>query len=661
MRASTCRSRILVCLSLLLFAASAMAAGEIRGRLYDQRGGWKELFVWSAPVGASRLTGNFTDMGGYFNIGGLHPGTYTVGFSRRFGLGPVISPGVTVEDGRTAYVLMLQSWPHDVRGGKQKLEGHKIYAQGFASRGECVRRAWLDVDVPRGTELVYAVRESRPDGRQIGPDSADGQWLPGQVRLVRDKTYVLVVRRKDDQPLAVLAARADEAENTGAALADGKVIEGAVICGRVITDRTGIIVNNFAAEGEFYGPCKSAFCQTFVARGTGLAMVDFIPAVGGGRRRGTRYTVRILESGPGGKQVGPTKLSSGSDMIPSAALGFELRAVLYNRGEAPLIPGRKYCVDIVGDPTSFRITTHPGSLMGGEFLMDGQPVSGRCLDATVIEYEPDDSPPPAARNLRADLAGTAVQLSFDVPADMDVNSAVIAHSVGAKTEELAKLYSCPGRMALYVDRSAKPNQTYAYHVELVDAAGNKSEAVSTQVEVKPLTPESNLLINGDFVASASASGGLCPGWDTAKLAHSAYWSIQSPKKENDTYAISAWQQWSTYDVVAYQKVPVVKSKTYLLSVMTNREDPFDNGDVNETTLVGIDPLGGSDAAAKSVIWSSAEYATRQWLPQEVRATAKADTITVYLRARSLQTGFRMEGLFSKASLKVVAGSAGDVK
>lgn len=649
---------ITIVLWFMLFSTPTVRGEEIRGRLYDPTGGWKELFVWTGRVGESRLTGNFTDMGGYFSIGVSEPGTYTVGFSRRFGLGPVISPGVAVEHGNTAYVLLLQSWPLDVRGGKQRLEGHKTYAQSFVSRGECVRRARLDVDEPAGTELIYAVRESRPDGRQIGPDSADGQWPPGQVRLARDKTCFLTVRRKDGQALAVLTTKADK---THMAFADGQEITDAIICGRVVTDRTGIIVDNSKAEGEFFGPCKSGFCQTFVARGTGLAMIDFIPAVGGGRRQTTRYTVRILEDGPGGRQVGPTKLSSGSDMIPSAALGFELRAVLYDRGELPLVPGRKYCIDIVGEPKSFRITTHPGNLMDGEFLMDGRTVSDRCLDATIIEYEPDDCPPPSARNLRADLAGTAVQLSFDVPADMDVNSAAITRSAGTRTKQLAKLYSCPGRMALYVDRSAEPNQTYVYQVELVDAAGNKSEAVSTRVEVKPLTPESNLLINGDFVASTSASGGLCPGWDTAGLAQNARWSIQSPGKKGDSYAISAWQQWSTYDVVTYQRVPVVKGTTYLLSAMTNRKEPFNDGNVNETTLVGIDPLGGSDASTDSVVWSSAEYAPDKWTLQKVRARAEADTITVYLRARSLQPGFGMEGLFSKASLKVATDSPGDAK
>lgn len=658
MRVSISWSPIAIGLWALLFSMPTASGEAIRGRLYDPSGGWKELFVWTGRVGESRLTGNFTDMAGYFSIGISEPGTYTVGFSRRFGLGPVILPGVAVENGKTAYVLLVQQWPLDVRGDKQRLEGHKIYAQSFISRGECVRRAWLNVEVPAGTELIYTVRENRPDGPQIGPDSANGQWAPGQVRLARDKTYFLTVRRKDGQALAVLTTKADKAHR---AFADGQEIADAIICGRVVTDRTGIIVDNFTTEGEFFGPCKSGFCQTFVARGTGLAMIDFIPAVGDGRRQTTRYTVRILEGGPGGRQVGPTKLSSGSDMIPSAALGFELRAVLYDRGELPLVPGRKYCIDIVGQPNSFRITTHPGNLMEGEFLTDGQIVSDRCLDATIIEYEPDDCPPPPARSLRADLAGTAVQLSFDVPADMDINSAAIARSVGTKTEQLAKFYSCPGRMALYVDRSAEPNQTYVYQVELVDAAGNKSEAVSTPVKVKPLTPESNLLINGDFVASTSASGGLCPGWDTASLAQNARWSVYSPKKEDDFYSISAWQQWSTYDVVAYQRVPVVKGTTYLLSVMTNRKEPFNDGNVNETTLVGIDPLGGSDASTDSVVWSSAEYATGKWTLQKVRARAEADTITVYLRARSLHTGFGMEGLFSKASLKIVINSSGDVR
>ncbi|MGQ9649059.1 MAG: hypothetical protein ACUVXJ_03030 [Phycisphaerae bacterium] len=52
--------------------------------------------------------------------------------------------------------------------------------------------------------------------------------------------------------------------------------------------------------------------------------------------------------------------------------------------------------------------------------------------------------------------------------------------------------------------------------------------------------------------------------------------------------------------------------------MIKRKEPFSDGNVNETTLVGIDPLGGSDASTDSVVWSSAEYAAGKWTLQKAR-------------------------------------------
>jgi hypothetical protein len=646
---------IALAVPILAIPVPAVAGGDVHGRLYDPGGGWKELFPWCVRTGEGKMVGNFTDMGGYFPLPGLQPGTYVFGFSRRFGLGPVIAPAVTVSEGKATYVVLLKCEPYDVHGGKDKSQAARLFAQGFVSRGECVRRAWFDLAVPQGTELIYAVREGTPDGRQIGPESPDGRWEPGQVRLLRGKTYFLAIHRKDGQPFSVLLARSDHAET---AFADGRPIVGALIGGKINADRTGIIVDSFPKEGDLWGPCTSCFAQTFVARSTSLAMVDFIPAVGGGRREGTAYAIRVLESGPEGRQVGPTRISRGSDMIPSGYGGFQLRCALWNRDEVPLVPGRKYCIGIKyhveagQEPQSFRISTHEGDFMGGEFYKDNQVVQGKCLDTVMIEYEPDNSPPPPAVNLRADLAGTAVQLSFDVPEDMDVNAAAVSRSSNGQSEELARSYACPGRMEVYVDRDARPNRSYEYSVVLLDGAGNRSPAAKVSVQVKPLTAESNLLINGDFVASSSASGGLCPGWDTASLAHGASWSVSAPKNEGDAYHISAWQKYSTYDVVAFQKVPVAKGTTCTLTVMTDRKDPFNNGNVNEVTLVGIDPMGGSNPAADSVVWSASEYQSNTWLKQAARATAQSDNITVYLRARSLYSGFGMEGVFSKACLRI---------
>jgi hypothetical protein len=107
----------------------------------------------------------------------------------------------------------------------------------------------------------------------------------------------------------------------------------------------------------------------------------------------------------------------------------------------------------------------------------------------------------------------------------------------------------------------------------------------------------------------------------------------------------------------YQRVPATRGVEYRLTVNSNRSDPFNNGQVNEVTLIGIDPLGGADAGADSVAWSAPEYVSKTWTPQSVRATAQSDNVTVFLRARANYGGLGMEGKFAKASLRLVSTTA----
>jgi len=596
------------------------------------------------------MHGNFTDMGGYFTLEGLEPGIYTFGFSRRFGLGPVIAPSIEVRDGKTTPVVLMDFRPYEVRNADRRSGEYREFAQGFVSVGECVREARLDVKVPEGTGLVWAIREGAPGGGLVGPESADGTWGPGEVRLEQGRRYYLTVRRADGEPFSVALGPGVKG---APAYGDGGPIPDAAIGGRLSTDRTGILVTSFPPEGELFGPCERKFGQTFVARGTGLAMVDFIPAIGGGRRSQTTYTVRVREGGPGGSQVGPAKTTRGSDFMPGSFHGYELRCVLWDRGEVKLVPSRTYFVEIESGQEGFQVSTHEGTLLGGKFYRDGREVEGRCLDSVVIEYEPDGSPPPPVDAVYADLAGTAVQVSFDVPEDMDVNRAIVSRSNGRESQTLADFGVCPGRMEVFVDRSAAPGAPSTYSVALVDAAGNVSPPRKVEVFVEPITAESNLLVNGDFVSRTQASGGLCPGWDTASLDGGVSWSVSRPREGEDFYAIHAWQKYSRYDVAAFQAVPVEQGREYVLMVRTNRKDPFQNGGVNEVTLVGIDPTGGTDAGADSVAWSAPEYVSGVWTEQTVRSAAKSDRVTVFLRARALFGGLGMEGIFAGARLRMI--------
>jgi hypothetical protein len=618
--------------------------------MYDPSKNWGEMFIWAGKAGDSRMQGAFTEnITGRFEMQ-LESGTYTFGFSRKFGLGPIILPKVVVADGKTTPVALFYSDPYCVHG-TEKIDGYREYAQGFVGRGEYVRFVKVDVvDLPKDARLVFSFREGSPTGKQIGRESIDGYFKFGEVRLEKGKTYFLCVRRNDNQPFSVMKAPPIEG---CPAYGDGRLLASSAIAGKIVADRIGITVSAFPEHGLLNGrACKSTMGQSFVARGTSLAMIDFIPAIGDGRRTQTVYTVRIRENGPGGKQIGPVKQSVGSDLMAGFHLGFQLRTILYSPGEVPLVPGNKYYIEISGESGGFQVSVNDSNMLEGEFFIDGELVPGKAIDMVIVEYTPDDCPPPSAINVTAEVVGTAVQIGFDVPENMDVNSAIISRTCGNKTEELASFYVCPGQTVVYTDRTVKLGNRYKYSVAIVDCAGNKSDVVTSEVVVGPLTKNGNLLINSNFIARGSVEG-VCPGWNTANISMGAVWSVV--KDKDGQCRLQAWNRGHPYDVVAYQQVPVVRGKTYVLKVLTNRWDPFNNGRVNNISLLGIDPLGRDNPLADSVIWSAPEYVNDKWVEQSVKATAQSDAITVYLRARAIYGPWDpgMTIAFSRAILKIV--------
>jgi len=109
--------------------------------------------------------------------------------------------------------------------------------------------------------------------------------------------------------------------------------------------------------------------------------------------------------------------------------------------------------------------------------------------------------------------------------------------------------------------------------------------------------------------------------------HSGNWA----QKQFNTYA--------THNAGILQQVKVTNGSRLTFSVWVqawSSQNP-DPGTVvdpgNYRVYIGLDPTGGTDWSSPNVVWSEPRMEYNTWMRLEVKATAKADTITVFLRGQ----------------------------
>lgn len=166
----------------------------------------------------------------------------------------------------------------------------------------------------------------------------------------------------------------------------------------------------------------------------------------------------------------------------------------------------------------------------------------------------------------------------------------------------------------------------------------------------------NLLQNGGFEGNYVAIGGdpslqVAPSWQP--------WSVPPPQG-SDSSAInlrpdyqpapanrirsgSAAQEYNTFfathDGGVFQRVPVSQGAELTFSVFVyvwssatfaNPDESAQPQDVD--VQIGIDPLGGQDGTASSIIWSDAARFYDEYRQLSVGATAQATAVTVFIRS-----------------------------
>ncbi|MGQ9651991.1 MAG: hypothetical protein ACUVXJ_17955 [Phycisphaerae bacterium] len=179
----------------------------------------------------------------------------------------------------------------------------------------------------------------------------------------------------------------------GSAYMDGKSQSSLDLALRIQYNPAGQIIRHRPRFTEVYKTASKTYGQTFVAKGTSLAMLSVFPA--GGDGPAVAPVIRILESGPEGKPIRPV---------------IQSRILLFSPGQIELAPEQRYYIEVSAPPKDSPLrlwTSRTDDFKDGELFFDGKPVPDRDLAMILIEYQLDKVPPPSATAVNTDGCGTA--------------------------------------------------------------------------------------------------------------------------------------------------------------------------------------------------------------------------------------------------------------
>ncbi len=186
--------------------------------------------------------------------------------------------------------------------------------------------------------------------------------------------------------------------------------------------------------------------------------------------------------------------------------------------------------------------------------------------------------------------------------------------------------------------------------------------------------QDNLLANPGFESGAydpigdgsTVPNGWKPWWETPvsgcynfRPFYQVVSTAMAGRVHGGTYALQYFTDFSSHNAGIYQQVSVTPGTTYRFTIWGHAWSTDDlakaSSTANAKLMIGIDPQGGDNPFASSVVWSTAVAAMDTYQQFSVQATAQAAQITVYVRSRPDWCVKRNSAFWDDASL-TVAGS-----
>lgn len=184
--------------------------------------------------------------------------------------------------------------------------------------------------------------------------------------------------------------------------------------------------------------------------------------------------------------------------------------------------------------------------------------------------------------------------------------------------------------------------------------------------------DANLLTNPSFEGGTydqvadgvtHVPNGWVAWWSTAGGLYKPAYEIEQhpPHVRDGSSAARYYTAYTNHDAGLYQQVNVTAGTTYRFvawGFIWSTNDPVvDTPSTADSNLrIGIDPKGGTDPFASSVVWSGAVSARDTYQKFTVEAKAEASKITVFLRNTTLWPMARNDAFWDDTALRAVSGS-----
>jgi hypothetical protein len=412
----------------------------------------------------------------------------------------------------------------------------------------------------------------------------------------------------------------------------------------IMSDDDGLITNMYNRQNGNSVDATSVG-QSFTARGVNLISA----AVWLADPTFPTYAVRIFQNGPGGAPVGTIKRGR------VARSGDPEMIVTWAPGECPLTPGQTFYLELTKDAGGvFNValvnTANPYAY--GQAYTNGIVVPGTDLAGTIMEEESTGSAIRPTVTFTADPEITdvnrgtnqlTIQWDTDVTSDSLVEYAV-EHPPYTLTNYTSQVVTAH-RLTL---TGLQPHTMY--HYRITSRREHHRPAISRDFVICTRPAATNLLVNPSFEEGSGVSPrSSLPGWvksggvDIRASDGTWFWNL---KPTNGAWFCQGAVNGSTSDGHIYQRVSnITPGLEYAFSawVMTAprenstwKYDVWDRDTRNIYMRLGIDPAGGTNAAASTVQWTPRMYSHRHYCNLAKTAVAQSSNLTVFVSMKGDQ-------------------------
>ncbi|MGQ9649133.1 MAG: carboxypeptidase regulatory-like domain-containing protein [Phycisphaerae bacterium] len=368
--------------SALLLCCRALPAGTLTGRILDADTGRgvSRTVIRAFAHGRSVAVTAQSEVDGSYTLADLPPGRYAICLPPGNTCQPVSVPDVEVPAGAPA-LLNLKVTRSLFIDGDSWVQPYPSFAQSFVATGLGITAVAVKGFGPGRRVTVQVLAGQGPTGPRVGPPRITApvggestepvSWSGGEVPTLPGQVFTLLLTAgAGEKWVAGLAGRGDVYAG-GSAWFDSSPRPHSDL-GIVVSEDNSGLRTDYAMSAGWRTWRLRAVGQTFTALSRAITFASAVLSGVHGPPVYVRFSIH--EEGPGGRQIGPSKVVQVT----------EDAAVAWGPDEVPTKPGQTLYLHIESlSGEIFLAAVQPACFAGGQAFFEAAPAQDWELCATV--------------------------------------------------------------------------------------------------------------------------------------------------------------------------------------------------------------------------------------------------------------------------------------